>query len=149
MVTEFLKIRIKEIMQKRKLPIVERTTPIADVLPFPMGRSHAWVIENKRNKKVVGVITEHDILNILSPRKVPYTFGLPDMRVLHKGTAEDIMIRGVIKCSPEETIEDALDKMTRHGMRRCPVTDENDIIVGEIHMKHIINKFSEITKRKR
>lgn len=145
--TEFLEIKVKDIMQKEDLPLVERETPIEDVLPFPMGRSHVWVIDNEENRRVVGVITEHDILDILSPSKVPYTFGLPDMRQLDKGTAEDVMTRNVVKCDLDDTVGEVLDKMTKHEIRRIPATDEEGIISGEVHLKHITNKFAEMMKR--
>lgn len=148
MVTKFLKIKVKEIMQKRGVPLIDRTAPIDRIMPFLTTRTHVWVTARRKSKKVVGVITEHDVLSILSPRRGPYTFGFPDMRSLHKGTAEDIMMRRVVKCSPEETIEDVLNKMMRHGMRRLPVTRRGDIIVGEIRLYHIIKKFSEMAERK-
>jgi len=149
MVTKFLKIKVKEIMQKRNVPVLERTAPIDRILPFLTTKTHVWVTARKKSKKVVGVITEHDVLNILSPRRGPYTFGFPDMRCLRGGTAEDIMTKRVIGCSPEETIEDVLNKMMRHGMRRLPVTKRGDIMVGEIRLYHIIKKFSEMAEGKR
>lgn len=91
--------------------------------------------------------TKHDALRILSTRRAPYTFGFPDIRSLHKGTAEDVMTRRVIKCSAEGTIEDALDKMMHHGIRRLPVTKKGDI-VGEICLRFILERFSEIAKKK-
>ncbi len=145
----FYEVKVSEIMQKKNLPLVEKSTSIVDVLPFPMSRSHVWVIESKRNKKVVGVITEHDILSILSARVGTHMFGLPNMRSLHEGTAEDVMVKRVVKCGPDETIEDALNKMRKEGIRRLPVTKKNDILIGEVHLKHITDKFSEIIKKRR
>lgn len=145
----FYEIKVSEIMQRKNLPLVEKTTSIVDVLPFPMGKSHVWVVESKRNKKVVGVITEHDVLSILVSRRPTYTFGLPDMRSLHEGTAEDVMVKRVVKCAPDQTIGDALDKMRTEGIRRLPVTKDDDVIIGEVHLKHITDKFSEIIKKKR
>lgn len=136
-------------MQKKDLPLVKEDTPIEEVLPFPMGRSHVWVVDDMENRKVLGVITEHDVLNILSPRKVPYTLGLPSTKQLEKGTAKGIMTSDVIKCDLECTIGDVLDVMTKHEIRRVPATDNQGVIEGEVHLKHITNKFAELLKKKK
>lgn len=149
MTTDFLNIKVKELMQKEDLPLVEGDTPIEDVLPFPMGRSHVWTVNNMEDRNVLGVITEHDVLSILSPRKVPYTLGLPDMRQLETGKARDVMTSDIIKCDVEDTIGDVLDKMTKHDIRRLPATDDFGAIKGEVHLKHITNKFAEVLKEKK
>ena len=148
MTKKFLKIKVGEIMQERKLPLVEITTLIEDILPFPMNRHHVWVAESKGSKKIIGVVTEHDVLHVLCPRRGPYTFGFPDTRLLHKETAGGIMTKRVFKCSSEDTIEDVLGKMTRHGIRRLPVIEEDEII-GEVCVDHILDAFSTTVKRKR
>lgn len=148
MTTKFLEVKIKEIMQKKDVPLIERKAPIDRVLPLLTTKTHVWVTEDKKSKKIVGVITEHDIMSILSPARGPYTFGFPDMRSLHKGAAEDIMTKRVIKCFPEEAIEDVLNRMTHAGIRRLPVTDKKGIILGEVRLWHILKKFIALAKKK-
>ncbi len=136
-------------MQSKNLPLVGRDMPIEEVLPFPKGRSHVWVVDDKEHRKVIGVITEHDILDILSPSRFPYDFGLPDMRHLEEGTAEEVMTKGVIKCSVDDTVREVLDKMTKHEIRRLPAVSNEDVIEGEVHLKHITNRFAEIIKKRK
>ncbi len=148
-VSNFYELKVKEIMQKRGLPLIEKDAPADHVLSVLIKKTHVWVTESKKSKKIVGVITEHDVLSILAPKKTtPYVFGLPDLRCLRKDTAGNIMCRRIVKCTPKETMRDALDKMMKHGVRRLPVTKRNNIIVGEIRLYHIIKKFSAAVRKR-
>jgi len=101
------------------------------------------VVESRGSKKLVGIITEHDILDIFSPRKKVSYFGLPNKKSLHYETFEKaghIMSRNPIRCRPDEKVKDALNKMVVHRIRRIPVV-ENDEIVGEITLHHLIREF--------
>jgi predicted transcriptional regulator len=146
-VSNFYELKVKEIMQKKGLPLIEKDAPVGRVLFLLTKKTHVWVTENKKSRKIVGVITEHDVLSILAPTKAPYVFGLPDLRCLdfrclRENTAGDIMRRRTIKCTPGDTIRGVLDKMMKYGVRRLPVTERNNIIVGEIRLYHIIKKLS-------
>lgn len=138
----FYELKAEMIMQRRGVPLIEKDAPIDRVLDVLSKETHTWVTESKESKKIVGVITEYDVLSILAPRRIPYAFGLPDLRVLHRGTAGGIMHRKLFKCSPKDTIRDVLTKMREHGVRRLPVTKRNNIIVGEIRLFHIIKRYS-------
>lgn len=144
--SEFYELKVENIMQRRDVPLIEKDAHVDRVLDILSKKTHVWVTEGKESKKIVGVITEHDVLSILSPRRAPYAFGLPDLRALHWGTAEGIMHRRLVKCGPKDTIGDALTKMREHGIRRLPVTKRNNIMVGEIRLFHIIKKYSAARK---
>ena len=137
LVSEFYELKVNQLMDKRvwDLPIVEKKEDVYHVLNILSARNHIWVINNKEKRELVGVITEHDVLSILSPKKFPsYVFGIPDIRSIQHGTAktaEDIMRNKVISCESDEKIVDVLEKMTNHGLRRLPVLDDRKII-GEI-----------------
>lgn len=143
---EFYELKVEKIMQRRDVPLIEKDAPVDRVLDILSKKTHVWVTESKESKKIVGVITEHDVLSILSPRRAPYAFGLPDIRALHWGTAESVMHRRLIKCGPNDTIRDVLTKMMEHGIRRLPVTERNNLIVGEIRLFHIIKRYSAALK---
>ncbi len=143
---EFYELKVENIMQRGDVPLIEKDAHVDRVLDILSKKTHVWVTEGKESKKIVGVITEHDVLSILSPRRAPYAFGLPDLRALHWGTAEGIMHRRLVKCGPKDTIGDALTKMREHGIRRLPVTKRNNIMVGEIRLFHIIKKYSAVRK---
>ena len=146
---KFYEHKVEKIMQRRDVPLIEKDAPVDRVLDILSKKTHVWVTEGKESKKIVGAITEHDILSILSPRRAPYAFGLPDLRALHWGTAESIMHRRLVKCGPKDTIRDVLTKMREHGIRRLPVTKRNNIIVGEIRLFHIITRYSAALKERK
>lgn len=143
---EFYELKVEKIMQRRDVPLIEKDAPVDRVLDILSKKTHVWVTESKESKKIVGVITEHDVLSILSPRRAPYAFGLPDIRALHWGTVESVMHRRLIKCGPNDTIRDVLTKMMEHSIRRLPVTKRNNVIVGEIRLFHIIKRYSAALK---
>lgn len=143
---EFYELKAEKIMQRRDVPLIEKNASVDRVLDVLSKKTHVWVTESKGSKKIVGMITEHDVLSILAPRMAPYAFGLPDLRTLHWGTAESIMHRRLVKCGPNDTIRNVLTKMREHGIRRLPVTKRNNIIVGEIRLFNIIKRYSAARK---
>ena len=150
LIPQFYEILAKDIMDKGlgDMPLIEQDASMECVLSILTESDHVWVVESKGSKRLVGIITEHDILGIFSPRKeVPY-FGMPDKKSLHYETFEKaghIMSRNPIICSPDEKVEDALNKMIDHRVRRIPVV-ENSELIGEITLHHLIRKFYTFIK---
>jgi len=112
-------------------------------------RNNIWVVKDKENKELVGVITEHDVLSILAPKKFPsYVFGMPDIKSIHHGTvktAADTMCVRLITCSQDDKIVDVLQKMTKHRLRRLPVLEGKEII-GELTLHQLIRKYYDATQ---
>ena len=136
--------KIKDIIDEQavwNLPLLEKDASISSVLSVLAARNHVWIVEEKGSKKVVGVITENDILKLLAPVHLPkYVFGKKYGISLEYGTAqkaEDIMCSHLIKCSPDEKVGDALERMVNAGLRRLPVVKGNEI-VGEITVHYIV-----------
>ena len=149
---DFYELKVHQLMDKRlwDLPIIEETADIHHVLNILGARNHIWVVKDKESKELVGVITEHDVLSILAPKRFPsYIFGMPDVKSYHHGTAKtaaDIMCcRGVISCGKDDKIVDALEKMTKHQLRRLPVVEKKQII-GELTLHQLIRKFYDATQ---
>lgn len=132
----------KEVLDKRHwdLPLVEKDAEISMVLAVLSGTDHVWVVDSLENKKLLGVITEGDVLKALAPeRKITY-FGLPTKEALHweiHETVEHIMSREPLRCKLEEKVKDLLDKMLTQGIRRIAVVD-NSKIVGEVTLHNLI-----------
>jgi predicted transcriptional regulator len=151
LVQEFYELNVKQLMDKRlwDLPIVEKNEDIHHILNILGARNHIWVVNDKEEKELMGVITEHDVLSILAPKELPsYVFGMPDIRSIQHGTAkiaEEIMHRKVISCRPDEKIIDVLERMTIHGLRRLPVLEDKKII-GEITLHQLIRKYYSATQ---
>ncbi|HEC81414.1 MAG TPA: CBS domain-containing protein [Thermoplasmatales archaeon] len=152
LLTEFYDLRVKDVMDKRKwdLPVVEKNANVSEVFSILTGKHHVWVVENKKNMRLVGVITEHDVLSLLSPANLPsYVFGKPDLRSLQYGlvkTAQDVMSKKPVASSPDEKVIEVLNKMRRYKVRRVPVVDENHKLLGEITLHHLICKYHKATQ---
>lgn len=151
LIPDFYELKVSQLMDKRvwDLPIVEKNEDIYNILNILGARNHIWVVDDKENKELIGVITEHDVLSILAPKEFSiYVFGMPDIRSIQHGTvktAEDIMHRKVISCKPEDKIVDVLEIMKNHGLRRLPVLEEKKII-GELTLHQLIRKYYNATQ---
>ena len=90
LVNEFYNLKVHQLMDKRiwDLPIIDKTEDIHTIMNILGARNHIWVVDDKKNRELVGVITEHDVLSILAPKELPpYVFGLPNLRSIQQGTA--------------------------------------------------------------
>jgi CBS domain-containing protein len=144
--TSFYDISVEEIMN-RNPPLIEQSASICEVAKIVVKESHAWVIERKDSRKIVGFITEKDLLDIVSPLPSrSYTVGVirpKSLRHTEFEKAEEIMAKPVIKCHPKATIEEALHLMANHRVRRLAVT-ENDEIIGELSLNIVISIYFSI-----
>ena len=141
--SEFYELKVEQIMDKKiwDIPLIEKEEPISHVLSILDGKSHVWVVDNMEKKELIGVITRHDVLNILAPPRTHYDmFSLP--KSYHHGMvgkAEDVMTKNPITSKTDEKIVDVLQKMIRHRTRRLAVVTEDGRIEGEITLRHLIH----------
>jgi CBS domain-containing protein len=73
------------------------------------------------NGDLVGMFSERDIIRALSQRG----------HQIHQMRVGDIMSRSIISCGPEDTMQEARQRMKRHRLRHVPVV-ENGKLVGLI-----------------
>jgi predicted transcriptional regulator len=151
LIPDFYDLSVQQVMDRRvwDLPLIDESDDIHTVLTILGARNHIWVVKDKESKKIVGVITEHDVLSVLAPKNLPsYVFGMPDIKSLHHGTANtagDIMCHRLISCQKEEKIVDVLQKMKKYRLRRLPVI-EDDVIIGELTLNQLIRKYYDATQ---
>lgn len=144
---DFYELPVRVIMDKNP-PLIAKTATIRMVAKkVCQKRRHVWVVEQKDSRKLVGVITEKDLLDIVSPiSRKTYMIGVMNpMSLQHKEsyTAEDIMAKPVRKCSPDTTVEEVLLLMKDCRIRRLAVT-EGDEIVGELSLNNVIKSYFTI-----
>ena len=151
LISDFYELKVKQIMDKRvwDLPLIGENEDIYHVLSILGGRNHIWVVKDKQNRELSGIITEHDVLSILAPKHLPsYVFGAPDISSIQHGTARtagDVMCHRIITCKPDDKILDALMKMVKYNLRRLPVI-EDKILVGELTLHQLIRKYYGATQ---
>ncbi|UCB58967.1 MAG: CBS domain-containing protein [Thermoplasmatales archaeon] len=151
LISDFYELKVSQIMDKRiwDLPLIEIDEDIYHVLSILGARNHIWVVKNKKEKELKGIITEHDVLSILAPKYFPsYVFGTPDVSSIKHGTAkiaEDVMSSRIITCKADDKIIDALMKMVKYKLRRLPVIKDKKII-GELTLHQLIRKYYAATQ---
>ena len=94
------------------------------------------VIENEQTRKLVGIVTDRDLtLRIVAE-------GLDA-----KSTKVDaVMTRKVVTCRPEDDLQKALDAMSEHQLRRIPVVDNDNKIVGIIAQADVATRVNQPQK---
>ena len=151
LISDFYKLNVSQIMDRRvwDLPMIGEEEDIFHVLSILGARNHIWVVKDKESKELAGIITEHDVLSILAPKRLPnYVFGMPDISSIKHGTAktaEDVMCHRIITCKHDDKIIDALMKMVKYNLRRLPVVEDKEI-VGELTLHQLIRKYYGATQ---
>jgi len=139
---ELYKLKVKEIMiPQPDTPFMEENASWVEFLNKLSLRAHAWVVNNTEEMKVVGVVTEHDMLRSMIPpgHKKERIFGVPRAQILHKeSVVQDIMTHNPVVCSPEETVADVLKKFSSFDIRRLAVVDEGKRLLGEITIQLLV-----------
>jgi len=94
------------------------------------------IIENEQTKKLVGIVTDRDLaLKIVAE-------GLDA-----KSTKVDaIMTRKVVTCRAEDDLQKALDAMAENQLRRIPIMDNDDKLVGIIAQADVATRVNQPEK---
>ncbi len=94
------------------------------------------VIENEQTKKLIGIVTDRDLTLMVVAK------GLDA-----KSTkVEAVMTRKVVTCRADDDLQKALDAMAEHQLRRIPVVDANNKIVGIIAQADVATRVDQPEK---
>lgn len=94
------------------------------------------VIENEQTQKLVGIVTDRDLaLKIVA--------GALDAR---STTVETVMTRKVVTCHADDDLQRALNAMAEHQLRRIPVVDSNNKIIGIIAQADVATRVDQPEK---
>lgn len=94
------------------------------------------VIENEQSQKLVGIVTDRDLaLKIVA--------GALDAR---STKVETVMTHKLVTCHADDDLHKALDAMAEHQLRRLPVVDDNNRIVGIIAQADVATRVDEPEK---
>ena len=92
------------------------------------------VIEHRAGGRVpIGILTDRDIVVAVVAKKVAPS----------AVTVGDAMTAELLKVNKDNGIEFALREMRRVGVRRAPVVDENDNLVGVLTIDDVIDHIAE------
>jgi CBS domain-containing protein len=97
----------------------------ADIGPIP-------VVEDSESKKLIGIVTDRDLaIKVVAEGEDPKSIKIAD-----------VMTRDPVRCHRDEDIKEVLARMSEFQVRRIPVVDENNCIVGIISQADIANRIS-------
>jgi CBS domain-containing protein len=94
-----------------------------DVGPIP-------IVNDKETKKLEGIVTDRD----LAMKVVAEGLDPKNTRV------EEVMTTGVVTCSPDDNANNVLELMEQHQVRRIPIVDDSDRLVGIISQADIATR---------
>ncbi len=97
-----------------------------DIGPIP-------IVDDQNSKKLVGIVTDRD----LAIKVVAEGRDSKSTRVA------DVMTRSVVTCRADDPLQNALDAMAEHQLRRIPVVDKDDRIVGIIAQADVATRLNE------
>ena len=96
-----------------------------DIGPVP-------VVSHDSHHMLVGIITDRDLaLKVVATNQQP-----------SKIAASQIMTKEPVCCKPDDDIEDVLDLMQTHQLRRIPVVDEENKLIGIISQADVANRLN-------
>jgi len=142
---EVRSMRVEEIMNKD----VKTTEPKVTVQEAAeeMSRYGIGCLLVVKNKKLIGIITERDIMKkVVAEDKQP-----------SKTLVENIMTKDVILISPDMEIEEAAELMMKHNIKKLPViighqligiVTATDICAAEPKMLENLSKLMLIPKKR-
>jgi CBS domain-containing protein len=86
------------------------------------------VIERIAEPKLLGAITDRDLcLRVLAKGLDP-----------NRATMENFMTRRLIRCRPEDTVDKAMELMAQSRVRRIPVVDKKEWLLGVVSMDDVV-----------
>lgn len=143
---DFYETKIKDVMQNSKTaPCIEENAPLEHVLSLLKDHGYVWVVSRNDPKLILGVITESDMIVLLSPPVTSLqTFDRPDSRSLQFGvplTAEEIMSKKPVTSSPDEVVRDVIVKMRQFRVKQLPVVDHHGVFLGDITLHQFIDSY--------
>ena len=101
-----------------------------------MKREDAGVVPVVDGKKVIGIITDRDIVVRL----------LAEGKDCGKASVNDVMSREVRAVKDNTPINEVLQLMSREQIRRVPVTNSNNELIGIVSIGDIASDSKEIVK---
>ena len=103
-----------------------RTMRREDVGPVP-------VVSDDQHKLLIGIVTDRD----LALRVVAENRDIISTRI------KDVMTTGAVSCQPDDDLQKALEAMEENQVRRIPVVDTNQKIVGIIAQADVATRLGE------
>ncbi len=115
-------MKVKDVMH-RGVICVEPTASVKDIA-IRMRDSDIGAVAVRADGRLVGIVTDRDV----ACRCVA------DKGDIGQMTAQEVMSKHVVCCSPDDDLDLAIETMEASQIRRLPVTDSHKKIVGMLSL---------------
>lgn len=109
------------------------------------GFHHLIVVDHRR---VVGVISDRDLLRSVSPFIDTISERVRDRATLER-KAHQIMSREMVTLQPKDTIVSAVSLFNRHPISCIPIVDENMHLQGIVSWRDIMRYVETLVEKKK
>ena len=100
-----------------------------DIGPVP-------IVNDDNSKRLVGIVTDRDLaIKVVAAGRDPQTTPI-----------SEVMTTNVITCRDDDDIETALDAMSTQQLRRIPVVDDSNMLLGIIAQADIATRLDSPEK---
>lgn len=133
--------RVRDVMNRRPRTVRPETS-IDGLLERMLGQIETCFPVVDKDQRLVGIVTESDVLQVLHPPVPQATVGSV-LRAAMKSVAKtvgEIMTKRPVAVTPEMTVVEALNLMVAHKLRRLPVV-EGEKLVGLLSLRDIIDLY--------
>ena len=98
-----------------------------DVGPVP-------IVENRDEKKLTGIVTDRDLaIKVVAEARDPKTTQV-----------DEVMTEGVVTCRDNDDVRSVLQLMENNQLRRIPVVDKQDHLVGIIAQADVATRLDSM-----
>ena len=94
------------------------------------------IVDNEESRRLVGIVTDRDlVLKVIAEGQDPKT-----TRV------EEVMSKKLVTCRADDDVENAMKAMAQYQLRRIPVVEDDNRLVGIISQADIATRVDEPEK---
>lgn len=102
-----------------------------DVGPIP-------IVDDKDGRRLTGIVTDRDLaIKVVAEARDPKTTSV-----------EEVMSQSLVTCKENDDVRQALELMERHQVRRIPVVDKGDHLLGIIAQADVATQLGARTTGK-
>lgn len=137
--------KVKDFMDS-KFETVSPKTPLTDLIKCLEGREDDFLLVANEKDKLIGVITEFDLLKILKfPRVGPLFARIDELQKHLADTVEELVTRKPVTVSKDASLKEAIDWMVSHRIRHIPVVEEGKP-VGTLTLKNLYPVYRQVAE---
>ncbi|ASJ08944.1 CBS domain-containing protein [Thermococcus siculi] len=148
---KFHSLKLTDIMPRfETIPVVTADTDLLSILKILRTRHHVWVVKDRENMELIGIIRYMDVIDVLLPPEAHrFKLGMTSktMKSLLGGAAKagDIAERHVLTIDSDETVLDAIQKMRKYRIQVLAVVDDGRLI-GEVSLRILIDELLRLLR---